>query len=160
MVKSGLIFGVVMLVVALGVTLVMPYCIPCVALGIGFAAGYVAGVFGKPADKSSATKSGTMAGALAGAGVVLGEMAGAVINGYSVGPEKTAELMQTLGIPGVAPMTASSYWTAMLGMNLCMSLFSVALMAGLGALGGLVWWQARGKNQSAPPSSFPSSPAF
>jgi hypothetical protein len=155
MLKSGLIFGGAALVVALGVTLIMPYCVPCMALLLGLAAGYVSGVFGKPADQPTATKSGAIAGALGGAGIVLGEMIGAVINGFIVGPEKVTELMQNLGISSGIPLTPDIYWASQLGINLCLSLFSLGLMAGLGALGGLLWWRTRGKTQTVIPPSFP-----
>jgi hypothetical protein len=155
MLKSGLIFGGVALVVALGVTLVMPYCVPCLALLLGLAAGYVAGIFGKPADQPTATKSGAIAGALGGVGVVLGEMIGAVINGFIVGPEGIAQVISNLGISSAIQLTPDIYWVANLGMNLCLSLFSVGLMAGLGTLGGLLWWNINGKKHTLLPPSFP-----
>jgi hypothetical protein len=155
MLKSGLIFGGVALLVALGITLVIPYCVPCLALLLGLAAGYVAGVFGKPADQPTATKSGAIAGLLGGVGVVLGEMVGAVINGFAVGPEMVSQIMQNLGIAGGMPLNQTTYWAANLAMNLCLSLFSVALMAGLGALGGLLWWNTNGKRHTVLPPSFP-----
>ena len=155
MYKSGLIFGGIMLVVALGVTLVLPYCVPCAALLLGLAAGYVAGVFGKPPGQPVATRSGAIAGAIAGAGVIIGEMIGAIINAVAVGPEKIAQLMQTLGISLGTSMTTGEYWAAQLGVNFCLSLISVVLMAGLGALGGLLWWNATGKKQAVPPPSQP-----
>jgi hypothetical protein len=154
MVKSGLIFGVVMLFVALGVTLVLPYCIPCVALLLGLAAGYVAGVFGKPAGQPFATRSGAIAGAIAGAGVVIGEMIGAAINAAFVNPATVTRLMQQLGLPALQ-MSSGEYQAAQLGVNCLISLISVALMAGLGALGGLLWWNASGKNQAVPPTFMP-----
>jgi hypothetical protein len=155
MVKSGLIFGGIALVVALGVTLIMPYCVPCLALLLGLAAGYVAGIFGKPADQPTATRSGAIAGALGGAGVVLGEMIGAIINGLTVGSERVNEIIQNLGLAGGISLTPATYWASQLGINLCLSLFSVGLMAGLGALGGLLWWKTRGTTQTSFPPTFP-----
>ncbi len=154
MYKSGLIFGAVMLVAALVITLFVPYCVPCVALLLGFAAGYVAGVYSKPGDRSLATKSGAIAGAIAGIGVVLGEMIGALINAFSVGPAQVTQLMQQLGFPGIQ-MTTAEYWAAQIGVNLCLSLVSVALMAGLGALGGMLWWNGNKNKPALPPASFP-----
>jgi hypothetical protein len=155
MVKSALIFGGVALLVALGITLVMPYCVPCLALLLGLAAGYVAGLFGKPADQASATRSGALAGLLGGVGVVLGQMIGAVINGFLVGPQGVAQIISNLGISGGVQLTPDLYWVANLGVNLCLSLFSVGLMAGLGALGGLLWWNTTGKKHTVLPPSFP-----
>jgi hypothetical protein len=156
MYKSGLIFGGVMFVAALVITLLFPYCVPCAALLIGFAGGYVAGVFAKPAAQAGATKAGAIAGALAGAGAILGEMIGTVINASVVGPEKVGQILQSLGFPSYTSMTTGEYWAIQLGFNLCISLFSVALMAGLGALGGMVWWQVNGKKQMPlPPPAVP-----
>ncbi len=151
MYKSGLIFGAVMFVVALVVTLILPYCVPCVALLIGLAAGYVAAVWAKPPDQPLATRSGAIAGAIAGAGVIIGEMVGALINAASVGPERMTQLLQQLGITMPVQLSPAEYWAAQLGINLCIALFSVALMAGLGALGGLLWWNANKNKLVAPP---------
>jgi hypothetical protein len=155
MLKSGLIFGGVALFVALAITLVMPYCVPCLALLLGLAAGYVSGVFGKPAAQASATRTGALAGLLGGIGVVLGEMIGAVINGFLIGPQGVAQVLSNLGISSGIPLTSDTYWIANLGMNLCLSLFSVGLMAGLGALGGLLWWNTNGKKPTIFPPAFP-----
>jgi hypothetical protein len=155
MYKSGLIFGIVMLFVALGVTLVLPYCVPCVALLLGLAAGYVAGVFGKPAGQPLAVRAGAIAGVIASIGVVIGEMAGAVINASFVKPENLQQLLQTLGISGGITMTSNQIWASQLGVNCFLSLVSVALMAGLGALGGLLWWNGSGKKQAVPPAFLP-----
>ncbi len=154
MYKSGLIFGAVMLVAALVITLVFPYCVPCAALLVGLAAGYVAGVYGKPGDQSLATKSGAIAGAIGGIGVILGEMIGALINAISVGPERVIQLMQQLGLPGMQ-LTTGQYWAAQIGINLCLSLVSVALMAGLGALGGMLWWNGNKNKKVLPPTPLP-----
>jgi len=155
MYKSGLIFGIVMLFVALGVTLVFPYCVPCAALLLGLAAGYVAGVFGKPTGQPLAVRAGAIAGAIAGIGVVIGEMTGAVINASFVKPENLQQFMQILGISGGVSLTSGQIWASQIGINCFLSLVSVALMAGLGALGGLLWWNGSSKNQSVPPSFLP-----
>ncbi len=151
MFKSGLIFGGVMLVLALVVTLVLPYCVPCAALLVGLAAGYMAGVWGKPVEQPAATKNGAIAGALAGVGVVLGEMIGALINAATVGPDRIIQLMRQFGFDTSFTMSKGEYWASQLGINCCISLFSVALMAGLGALGGLLWWNSNKNKTVMPP---------
>ncbi len=151
MVKSGLIFGAVMFVAALVITLFVPYCVPCVALLIGLAAGYVAGNIGKPLNQPAATKSGAIAGAIAGAGVLIGEMIGAGINGAMMGPAKVAQLLQQFGFTSGTQMGTGEYWAILLGENCVIALISVALMAGLGALGGLLWWNANKNKQVLTP---------
>ena len=159
MYKSGLIFGAVMFIAALVVTLFVPYCVPCVALLIGLAAGYVASIFAKPLEQPSATKSGAIAGAVAGGGVILGEMIGAVINAVMVGPQRIAQILQQFGFPSTQ-MSSGEYWAAQLGINCLIALLSVALMAGLGALGGLIWWSVNGKKPALPSTPPPAPPAF
>jgi hypothetical protein len=155
MYKSGLIFGAVMLVAGLVITLFLPYCVPCVALVIGLIAGYVGGVYGKPSDQPQATKSGAITGAIAGVGVILGEMIGAVINSVMVKPDQINQILKQFGFSTGTQLTTGQYWAAQLGVNCCLSLFSVALMAGLGAVGGLLWWNYNGKKQALPPGFLP-----
>ena len=149
MLKSGLIIGVVMIVLALGSTLVSPLCAPCVALLAGLGAGYLAGVFDKPLASGASAKSGAAAGALGGIGAVIGGTLGGVGNMLIVGPDKTAALLRQMGLP--ADSSGPSYYLGALGAPCCIGLFNVALMAGLGALGGILWYQISGKKATTPP---------
>jgi hypothetical protein len=75
-------------------------------------------------------------GPLAGQNVI----AAAVINSLLVGPAGTVRLLRQLGIqPGGPTDNATSYWAGIIGRTCCLALFDIALMAGLGALGGLLW---------------------
>jgi hypothetical protein len=146
MLKSGLIAGAVTFILALGFTLLSPLCVPCLALFLGLGAGYLAGVFDKPLDNGSSAKSGAGAGALGGVGAIIGQMVGALLNAVIVGPEKAAEMLEQLGLPVATPGGfGSGYWIGVIGSGCCFGLLDVALMAGLGALGGLLWWQISGK---------------
>jgi hypothetical protein len=155
MLKSGWIAAAVSLLLALGVTLVLPYCVPCLALLLGLGAGYLAGVFDRPALKAAAVRSGTLAGLIGGAGVVIGQMGATLINGFSVGPQGMMDLYNTLGITPGVPVTPQFYWVSLIGGNGCLALVSVGLMAGLGALGGLLWWQVSGQKLIPPPTPLP-----
>lgn len=146
MLKSGLIAGAVTFILALGFALLSPLCVPCLALFLGLGAGFLAGVFDKPLDNGSSAKSGAGAGAIGGIGAIIGQMVGAVLNSIIIGPEGAAELMQQLGLPAADPNNlGASYWVGVIGGGCCFGLLDVALMAGLGALGGLLWWQISGK---------------
>jgi hypothetical protein len=146
MLKSGLIAGAVTFVLALGFTLLSPLCVPCLALLLGLGAGFLAGVFDKPLDNSNAAKSGAGAGAIGGIGAIIGQMVGAVLNSIIVGPETAAALMEQLGLPAPDPNSlGAGYWVGIVGSGCCFGLLDVALMAGLGALGGILWWQISGK---------------
>ncbi len=150
MYKSGLILGVVALFVAAGATLLSPLCAPCAAIFLGLGAGFLAGVFDKPSDNNAIAKVGAIGGAVGGSGAVLGQIIGAVINSYVMGPQGAQQFTQSLGLPtSGGPGFEGGYWVAVFGGAICLSLLDVLLMAGFGALGGLLWWQTTGKNATA-----------
>jgi len=152
MVKSGLIFGAIMLVVALGATLISPVCVSCIALFIGLGAGYVAGVFDKPLVNQVAVKSGALAGLIAGAGGFIGQAIGTVINATTMGPDQVMELLRQLGIDASQMGGATvGYWGGLIGSAVCGGIFAALLTAGLGAVGGILWWQTAGKNRNSNP---------
>ena len=145
MLKSGLIVGAVMLLLSLGGSLLSPLCVLCLALVAGLGAGYLAGVFDSPPDSGPAAQSGAGAGAIAGVGSLLGHLAGGAVNIVIVGPEGATDLLQSLGLAsGVDPTT---YYASALGGACCLGLVEIGLMAGLGALGGLLWFRVNGDYQ-------------
>ena len=95
---------------------------------------------------------------LARIGALIGQAVGAVINSQMVGPGEAIRLIRQLGIQlpfGTTPTDiATGYWGGIIGSTGCLGLFDVALMAGLGALGGLFWWQMSGSKRtvSTPPN--------
>ncbi len=146
MYKSGIILAVVALVIAVGLTLLSPICPPCAALFLGLGAGFLAGVFDKPQDNNESAKIGAIAGGIGGVGALLGQFAGAGLNAWLVGPEKAAQIMEQLGVDaGGQAGFGSGYWIGIVGSAVCVGLLDVALMAGFGAVGGLLWWQITGK---------------
>jgi len=150
--KSALIFALVAFLLTIGVALISPFCTPCLALLVGVVAGYLAGVFDKPVDKSAAVKKGALAGLLAGIGGIIGQVVGAIINGVAVGPEGAANLLQQMGLSTGGDIT-STYWIAMVVSTVCFGLLNIAIMAGMGALGGLLWNQIN--NKTVPPPVVP-----
>ena len=150
MLKAGLIGAGVGFVLALIAVLVTPFCNPCVALLLGLGVGVLAAVWERPVTSGAGAGQGAKAGAIAAAGGLLGQMIGAVANGLVVGPERVAEVYRQLNIQ-VPAMTQQTYWVYNVGGNCLCGAFNVALGAGLGALGGLLWYQIKGKNQ--PPAS-------
>lgn len=150
MLKSGFIFGVVALLLAAGASLLSPFCVPCcLALFLGLGAGFVAGVFDKPGDNGTATKSGALSGVIGGVGALVGQLIGAVINGALVGPEGAARILEQLGLPSSG--SAGGYWVGLFASGCCLGILDIALMAGLGALGGILWWQISGKKAVVAP---------
>ncbi len=144
MLKSGLIVGAASFIFGFIATIISPLCAPCVALFAGLAAGYLAGMFDKPADSGGAAKAGAGGGAIAGVGALIGGMIASVINVLVVGPQGAAELMRQLGLDtGPAPDPVV-YYASAFGTACCIGLFNIALMAGLGALGSMLWRKTSG----------------
>jgi hypothetical protein len=144
MFKSGLIIGAVMLVLTIGASLLTPLCVPCLALLAGAGAGYLAGMFDKPSASGASAQTGAGAGAIGGVGALIGHLAGGAANAIFVGPEDVADLLRGLGLPASSDPT--TYYVGAIGGACCIGLVEVLLMAGLGALGGLLWYQITGKN--------------
>ena len=145
--KSGLIIGGIAVIFSFAITLLSPFLLPCITPILGLAAGYMAGVFDHPRLKNAATKGGAKAAALGGLGMLLGQVVGAVINGVMVGPEGALMILNSFGFAAGSPAQLGGvYWTALVLSTTCISVFNIALMAGLGALGALIWWEVAGKN--------------
>jgi hypothetical protein len=149
MLKSGLIVGAVMLVLSLGGSLLTPLCVPCLALVVGIGAGYLAGTFDNPIASGASAQVGAGAGAIAGVGALIGHLLGGVVNVILLGPERTADVLRQLGLPASAD--ASTYYAALIGGSCCFGVFEVLLMAGVGAVGGLIWYQIRGEHEEEVP---------
>jgi hypothetical protein len=149
MLKSGLIIGSVMLVLSFGGSLITPLCVPCLALIVGGGAGYLAGTFDKPLASGASAQVGAGAGAIAGVGALIGHLLGGGVTSILLGPEQTADILRQLGLP--ASGDASTYYAALVGGACCFGVFEVLLMAGVGALGGLIWYQIRSKHEEEVP---------
>jgi hypothetical protein len=149
MLKSGLIIGFVAFVFGAGITLLTPLCVPCLAIFLGLAAGGLAGAFDKPLNTGAAAKTGALAGVIGGLGAVLGQMVGAGVNATLVGPEAARQVLRQFGmpVPSVGDFGAA-YYLGVFGSACCVGLLDLALMAGLGAVGGLLWWQLAGQKRT------------
>ena len=148
MTRAGLIGAAVIFVLALGLSFVSGLIVPCCAIIVGIAAGYLAGMWERPNQGGLATQRGALAGAIAGVGAVVGQSIGAVANAAMLGPTGSLEMMQQLGVDvGNAGIDPTMFYLSSFGTGCCLGVFSLVLMAGLGALGGVIWWQTTGKNQ-------------
>lgn len=143
MVKSGVIIGAVGFFLVLGTTLIFVFCAPCWGLLMGLAAGYLAGVFDKPIDNNDTIKKGAIAGAIAAAICLLGGVIGGLINAVAFDPVQMQEFYDMFDME---TPTQSMVWMVQLGGSICIGVLDIALMAGLGAAGGALWWQTTGKN--------------
>ena len=148
--KSGIIVGIAAFVLALAASAgVSPLCgMLCVAPIAGLAAGYLAGVFDKPVGGEGGAKTGALGGLVGGVGAFLGQVVAGVVNAMFA--PQIAELMgNTFNIPTDVDATRM----AALGWGVCGGAVDIVLMAGLGALGGYLWWQITGSKAApaAPP---------
>jgi hypothetical protein len=149
MLKSGFIMGAVMFLLALGAAaIISPLCTPCVALLAGLGAGYLACHFDRPLEQSEAFRKGAIAGAIAGGLGIIGQLIAAVINANLVQPEM---LNQILGQDVVTP---ELLWISQLGGALCIGLFNVLLMAGLGIGGAAIWRSMKKDTPIVPPPAY------
>ncbi len=154
MLKSGLIIGAVTLVLASILGFIFPLCIPCLAILVGAGAGYLAGMFDKPQASGNSAKIGAGAGAIGGIGALIGHVVGGTATSLVTGPEQAAALMRQFGV-AVDTSNPAVYYAGAVGGACCFGLFEVLLMAGVGALGGMLWYQFVGKNSAvgSPPAS-------
>jgi hypothetical protein len=150
MLKSGLIVGAAMLVLGTTFGFLFPLCVSCLAVFAGVGAGYLAGIFDKPTDQGSSAKSGAGAGAIGGAGALLGQVIGGMGAAAIQGPQAGAEILRQLGVPvDTAAASPAGFYAGAFLTTCCFGLVSIAIMAGLGALGGFLWYQ---RTAPKPPS--------
>ena len=110
--------------------------VPCLAILAGVASGFLAGQFDQPETSRLAARAGAGAGALGGIGALLAHLLGAIIY---LTVSRAAEASGD-------PLAFSWGGISFAG---CSGLFEVVLMAGVGALGGLLWYQITGKNNGS-----------
>lgn len=160
MLKSGAITGAIAFVLAIGGSFLSAIvCAPCWSLLVGLGAGYLGGVFDKPKSNGEAVRAGAGAGAVGGVGGFIGQIVGSLLNAAVVGPEASAEILRQFGVEGVDGSNVAAYYFGAFGTGCCLGLGAIAIMAGLGALGGILWWQLSGKNSAATPPAMPGAMA-
>ena len=148
MVKSGLIFGAVMLFLGAGAALLMPLCGPCVALILGVAAGYFAGLFDKPTTSNDALQRAAGAGAIAGVGALVGQMAGGALNSLIYDPQTIESLFDSLGLyDSYVYVDSDTFLLYSILIGCCLGIINIALMALFGAFGGFLWFRTSGQKE-------------
>ena len=147
MIKAGLILGAVMLILGVGGSLISPICVPCLAVMAGVGAGYLTGMLEKPLTSGDSAKVGAIAGAIGGVGALLGQIIGGILNAIMVPPERAMDMLEQFGLP--ATYDSNFYYISQIGGGVCFGVLDIVLMAGLGALGGILWQQIAGKNTNS-----------
>lgn len=151
--NSVLIFGIASFILFLVVTFLLGCCTPCVAALMGAGAGSLAAYWTRSQTQNAAVRVGALAGVLSGLGALAGQLVGAMLSVQLVTPEMVSEaydvvtqFYESLGSQGLEgfemPGTGFVTRAAIITQVGC-GLFNVAIMAGLGALGGLLTFRYR-----------------
>ena len=128
-------------------------CVPCIAVFVGLAAGYLNARLTQPETQALASRGGATVGAAGGLGALVGHVAGGLIGATRLGPNGVADLARSLGLdlPAGAASPAAFYQTTV-GVAGCCGAVEILLMAGAGAVGGIIWYQqTRGQGQAPLP---------
>lgn len=140
MIKAGLLGLVIGFIYVMSITLISPFCTLCFTPLLGISVGYLANRFDHPLKFEASLGKGTIAGAMTGFGALLGQMLAAVVNGILVTNwEELPALFKEFGFTQFP--NPDEYWQTTLMANSMCSLLNLALIAGLGAVGGAIWFQ-------------------
>ena len=149
MIKAGLIGAAAGFIYIMSLTLLSPFCTVCLTPLLGLGVGYLAGWFDTPPSSDTSLVRGAVAGIITGLGVVVGQMLASVINAILVtNSEQLPILMRELGLTELIITDSSQYWQTTLTANSICSMFNLLIIAGLGAVGGLIWFQRQARVSS------------
>lgn len=144
MLKAGLIGAIIGFIYITCITLISPFCTLCFTPLLGIGIGYLANRFDTPPNVEASLGRGAIAGAMTGFAALLGQMLAAVINAILV--TNWTELPTIFKEWGFTQIPdTSEYWQTTLTANSFCSLLNLAIIAGLGAVGGLIWFQRQNK---------------
>jgi hypothetical protein len=144
MIRAGLIGAVAGFIYVMGLTLVSPFCTLCFTPLLGIGIGYLASRLDRPSQLETSLRAGGIAGGMTGLAALMGQMLATVVNGVLMTNwTDVPSLFKEVGF-AQAP-TSTEYWQTTLTANSFCSLLNLAIIAGLGALGGLIWFQRQNK---------------
>lgn len=147
MIKAGIIGAGFSLVYVMGLTLLSPFCTLCLTPLLGVATGYLANWFDKPLRAESSVRDGLVAGLIAGTGAVIGQMLAAFVNAVLVTHSNQLNVfLQNMGLTEFIINDNAAYWQATMVLNSVCSAFNLAVIVGLAALGGMLWFSRHRDN--------------
>jgi len=164
MLKSSLIVIPATLLAILITGLLSEFCCcasPMAAVVLGLAAGALCAAFEKPARRDLARKRGALAGAIAGAAALPAQVLGQIVVALALAGSGTVDI-SPLGFPAAGATV--EWWNWLLNSLFAAGLYgltSTAIMAGMGAVGGALWFRVSRKGIDAPaaePESAPQEP--
>ncbi len=152
MIKSGIIVGAIAFVYLLVTSIAMGFCTPVEAIILGLFAGALAVFIDKPQLANKAALSGGVAGLIAGILGVIGNVIGTLVKTYVIFTPQTVNSLagQITGMGSTAFDSTISTLGTFFSLGCCVIL-DLVLMVGLGALGGYLWHQYKGRNAAPPP---------
>lgn len=154
MIKAGLIGAVLSFILVMSLSLLSPFCTLCLTPLLGVAVGYLAGWFDTPSEPTRSLSRGGLAGGLAGVGALGGQMLATVVNGILItNSEELPAMLAELGLSQFLITDTSEYWQATLTVSAFCSAFNLVIIAGLGALGGLIWFRRQHRDSLATASA-------
>jgi hypothetical protein len=154
MVRAGLIGAAVGAIYVMSLTLLSPFCTLCFTPLLGIGVGYLAGKLDKPTRLETSLSRGSVAGGITAVGVVVGQITATLVNGILItNLEDLSAFLQELGLPQSLMFEADEYWQSTLIAGSFCSALNLMIIVGLGAVGGLLWFQRHDQQQTAPVAS-------
>lgn len=153
MIKSGLIGASVGFVYVMSLTLFSPLCTLCLVPFLGIGVGFLTSWFDQPKTLEKNLGRGVIAGGITGIGITGGQILATVVSGILV--TNLNDLPTTLGELDIFQsviVNPDQYWQTTLTVGVFCSIFNLALVTGLSALGSFLWYQ-RHKERSFDPVS-------
>jgi hypothetical protein len=128
-------------------TLLSPFCTLCLTPLLGIGVGYLSGWLDTPTEAKRSLLRGGIAGGVSGIAAVAGQMLATVVFGILVtNSERLPNLARESGLSEFFITDPNEYWEATLLFGTFCSAFNLLIIAGLGAVGGLIWFQQRQKH--------------
>ncbi len=147
MIKAGFLGAGIGAIYVMSLTLLSPFCTICLTPLLGVSVGYATGWFDKPLRAEAGLVRGIIAALIAGVGTIVGQMLAALVNAVLVtNSEQLPSLMRQMGFPQLALIDSAEYWQSTLLVNSFCSVFNLAIIVGLGAVGSMIWFQQHNKN--------------
>lgn len=144
MIKAGLLGAIIGFIYVMSITLVSPFCTLCITPLLGISVGYIASRIDRPLKLEASLSSGGIAGGMTGCGALFGQMLAAIVNGILVTNwRELPNFIRELGLTQFP--NSGEYWQTTLSANSFCGLLNLALIAGLGTVGGLIWFQRQHK---------------
>ncbi|MEP7358784.1 MAG: hypothetical protein ABI847_16165, partial [Anaerolineales bacterium] len=108
----------------------------------------------RPETQALASRGGATAGAIGALAALVGHVVGGLIGAARLGPNGVADLARSLGLDLPASGSPSAaFYQSTVGVAGCCGVVEVALMAGAGAVGAIIWYQQARSGANRPPAA-------